>query len=131
MEHSCCYCVCSTGTFLLLLYVLHWNILAVTLCSPLEHSCCYSMFSTGTFLLLLYVLHWIILAVTVCSPLEHSCCYCMFSTGTFLLLLYAPICSGKGQQHLLVTFLNILLTAHFSHSGSCSIIITSNFSFQL
>ena len=78
LEHSCFYRIPSTGTSLL--YVLYWNILAVTLYRPPEHPC--STFSTGTFLLLPYTLHWNILAIR--SLLEYSCCYPIPSTGTSL-----------------------------------------------
>ena len=84
LEHSYCYPISSTGTFLL--YVLYRNILAVILYTPLEYSCCYPVPSTGTSLLLPYTLHWNILAVR--SLLEHSCCFPIPSTGTFLLLPY-------------------------------------------
>ena len=65
-----------------MLYVLYWNILALTPYLPQEHFCC--TFSTKTFLLLPYTLHWNILALGFL--LEHSCC--TSSTGTFLLFPY-------------------------------------------
>ena len=38
LEYSCWYYLFSTGTVLLLLFVLHWNIPVVTVCFPLEDS---------------------------------------------------------------------------------------------